>query len=199
MERAYLGNRFEWYSLAWNGLNGRGTFPALRDDPCRFQKHFGDLLQPWRRDEGAYALVVGQVPGDASLQGRDMGEWYNSIAVQCADAYGKPVWFREHPEAQRRGINRTVPRTVGTLGGPLSAALDSAHICVTFNSNTAVESVLRGIPTVACDRGSMAHEVCGHGPAQRITPDRALWAARLAWKQWRLEEIAAGDPFDETS
>lgn len=38
-ERGYIGDRFKWTSIAWNGLNGRGTFPDYPDDGgARFRR-----------------------------------------------------------------------------------------------------------------------------------------------------------------
>lgn len=64
---------------------------------------------------------------------------------------------------------------------------------VTFNSNTGVEASFAGVPTIATDIGSMAYEVASHSVAEMLRrPDRETWAARLAWKQWRREEMASG-------
>lgn len=197
MERAYLGDRYQWYSLGWNGLNGRADFRGVRDDGgARFREHFGHLMQPWRETPGKYVLLVGQVPGDASLQGRDLSSWYTVSAVTARAAYNMPVLFREHPEARKRGINRNPAYTNPSKAETLAQALADAHVVITFNSNTAVESVLAGIPTVTADEGSMARSVTAHQTSMRVAPDRERWAAQLAWKQWTLTEIARGVPFE---
>lgn len=192
MERGYLGDRFAWTSLGFDGLNGRATFPSAPEDGgARFETHHGELLRPWRSG-GDYVLIIGQVPGDAALGGRDLRGWYAEQAKRAALEYHLPVIFRPHPLAPRRGPVYPVPGTIQHKG-PLSEALARAAVVVTYNSNTAVESVLAGVPTIAMDRGSMAYEVCAHAIGETlITPDRRAWAHALAWKQWRLEEIASG-------
>ncbi len=192
MERAYLGDRFAWTSLGWNGLNGRARF-APRDDPERFDQHFRHLLKPWKAEgEGAYVLLIGQVPGDASLGGMDLTTWYRNSAEQAKAAYGLPVVFRPHPQAVKMQIAKAV-RGTKTNAGTLADAMAGAAVVLTFNSNTAVESVLAGVPTVAADMGSMAYAMCGHKIGERVTPDREQWAARLAWCQWTMDEIKSGD------
>jgi hypothetical protein len=190
MERGYLGDRFAWTSLGWNGLNGRARFPML-SDPSRFEQHFGAALKSWKHG-GDYVLLIGQVPGDASLGGTDLSRWYRSTAAAAARAYGLPVAFRDHPKALERGIRQIVPGATG-LGGDLDSALAGAAVAMTFNSNTAVEAVLAGCPAVTLDRGSMAWPVAGHAVDELVRPDREAWAARLAWCQWSMAEIRSGE------
>lgn len=199
MERGYLGDRHRWTSLALNGLNGRATFPPPPADshPSRFQQHHGHLYRPWRTG-GQYALVIGQVPGDASLQGRDLyaaGGFYETMARRCVELYNLPAYFRPHPLTLKRGGAQEI-RGASTLGGSLEEALAGAALVVTFNSNTGVESLLAGVPTVVSDVGAMSWEVALHElPASLDVPEpagRRDWAEALAWKQWELEEIKSG-------
>lgn len=192
MERGYIGDRFAWSSMGWNGLNGRATFYP-RDDPSRFAGNFSPLMRPWKEaGTGRYVLIIGQVPGDASLGGIDLSRWYDeSVKLACA-AYYLPVVFRPHPQAVKRGIAKTLGGT-RTHGATLADALSGAEAVITYNSNAAVESVLAGVPTIAADIGSMAYAMCGHKIGERITPDREQWAARLAWCQWKMDEIKSGE------
>ncbi len=195
MERGYIGDRFAWYSLGWNGLNGRADFRGIREDGgARFKSM--STLQPWRTSPGQYALLIGQVPGDMSLQGRDLSAWYIAAAVTARAAYDMPVQFREHPECLKRGINRNPGYTDKCKAKTLDEALADAHVVVTFNSNTGVDALLAGIPvTVADPAGAMAHPVSSTHVAERKMPPREDWAYRLAYKQWSLVEIARGAPF----
>lgn len=192
MERGYVGDRFAWTSIGWNGLNGRATFPtAPEDGGARFHKHHGHLLKPWRTD-GDYVLLIGQVPGDASLRGRDLRPWYAHMARRAREAYGMPVMFRPHPQAYKRGGVFTVPGA-SMQHGSLQEGLTRAAVVVSYNSNATVDAVLAGVPTIATDEGSMAYEMCAHDIGQPLMrPDRERWAHQLAWKQWTLLEISSG-------
>lgn len=183
MERGYLGDRFAWTSLAWNGLNNRGTVPEVPGDGGeRFNANFSGLLKP-ENHAGSYALIIGQVPGDMSLQGRDLGRWYASQAKSLA--VDMLVMFRPHPLASRRGPVKPVPGAV-MLRGDLAPALAGASVVATYNSNTGVDALLAGKNVTVADCGSMAWGVT----------DRETWAHRLAWRQWTLEEIASGFALD---
>lgn len=197
MERGYVGDRFQWYSLGWNGLNGRATFPPAPDDSGRrFREHHGHLLKPWRaRGTGKYVLLAAQVPGDASLRGVDLMPWYSRVAAAATRVYNLPVLFREHPRATELGYRNRSPSYTERCIGTLAEALAGAEVCLTYNSNTAVDAVLAGVPTVVDNRGSMAWSVASARVGEIVTPAREPWAHDLAWKQWRLEEIARGIPF----
>jgi hypothetical protein len=69
-----------------------------------------------------------------------------------------------------------------TIKGGLSDALAGAELVVTYNSNTAVDALLAGKLIHAEDEGSMAWG----------WKDRAEWAARLAWRQFSMDEIRSG-------
>lgn len=189
MERGYLGDRFHWTSLAWNGLNGRATFPEYPADSSRFEKHFS--MQPWKQG-GDYVLIAGQVPGDASLQGINLMPWYTDAARKAREAYGLPVLFRPHPQVAARGYKQKPGHTEPSTG-TLAEALAGAAVVITWNSNTGVDSVLAGVPTVTGDEGSMAREVTGHEIGEMVRPDREAWAHRLAWRQWTMDEIVSGE------
>jgi hypothetical protein len=179
MERGYIGDRMGvWSSLAWNGLNGHGKVAHIPDDGgARFNRCHPGALKEWN-PSGDYALIVGQVPGDSALYGKDLSGWY---AAQAAKDWGMPVYFRPHPLAHRRGPVKSVPGAP-KLDGDLREALTGAACVVTYNSNTAVDSLLAGKPTYVDDPGSMAWEV----------EDRETWAHRLAWRQWTIDEFADG-------
>lgn len=188
-ERGYLGDRFKWTSVAWNGLNNYGDF-CLPEKVSfdRFEQNF--TMKPWRHN-GDLIVVMGQVPGDMSLRGRDLTEFYTDAGKRLAAIHKKEVVFRPHPVGVERGCNFR-PR-LKHVYGDLQETLDKAFMVVTFNSNAGVDAVINGIPALSFDKGSMAYEVTGHKFSDRITPDREDWAARLAHCQWTPDEITNGD------
>lgn len=195
-ERGYVGDRFYWTSVGYDGLNGRADFLAYSKDDSRKKMllaHCPDLLKPWRGVSGSYVLVMGQVPGDASLAGIDIFSWYTDTVALLRRA-GHEVRFRYHPLAVRA---RAIPGTI-TARGSLEDAFAGAKWVVTYNSNSAVDAILAGIPTITTDIGSMAWSVTEHHPCQitQDEPDRETWLNDLAWCQWSPEEIRNGDFWD---
>jgi hypothetical protein len=197
LERGYIGDRFAYTSLGWNGLNGHAQFPAAPEDFGARFKEMGKL-QPWSAPgSGSRILILGQVPGDASLQGRDMMPWYEEMAAKAAARYPSlPIYFRPHPKAVEKNIHREVRGAITCQARTLDQALATAAFTICFNSNSSVDSILAGIPCIVGDRGSMAWEMCAHDfPAPAVEwprPDREKWAHSLAWRQWRIDEIISG-------
>jgi len=188
LERGYVGDRFAWSSVSFGGgLNGRATFRGPLHDASRWERHFSPLMRPWRRRDG-YVLIMGQMPGDMSLYRlKPRALW--TEAARALQARGHDVRFRPHPLSGGvclPGV-ATLPATM-----PLADALAGAAFVVTINSNAGVDAVLAGVPTVTLDEGAMAWPVTGHAMAMPPVPDRAAWATALAWKQWRMDEIASG-------
>ena len=188
IERGYLGDRLrEWYALGWNGLNGAADF--VNDDvpPDRWETLWRPQMQPWR-DGGDYALVIGQVPGDMALRGLGIYSWAERVALEARRRFGK-VYFRPHPQDKRARDIQACP----TMPGSLAEAFEGAEVVITYNSNTAVDAVMAGIPAVACGPGSMAHAVTSRGiSAPLFTGDREDWGRRIAYAQWNPTEIRDG-------
>lgn len=186
LERGYVGDRFAWTSVSFGGrLNGRAEFRGPFSDGTRWERHFAHLMQPWQKRETGDVLIMGQVDGDMSLSGANIQVFYATAAQAFTEA-GYPVRRRSHPLAKH-----------GSIIPPLAADLALARAVVTFNSNSAVDAVLAGIPTIAVDRGSMAWDVTGHDlGVLPPTPDRTAWAHALAWKQWTKDEMASGACWD---
>lgn len=191
LERGYLGDRLNvWTSAGYDGLNGFADFLNAGKGPERFNEHYGpDFLKPWRESpKGNLVVIMGQVRGDASLRGMNIDMWYRQVAERLQRC-GHRVGFRPHPLFKSAVPNaKVIP-----LEGTLEEALARAKWVVTYNSNSGVNAVVAGVPTVTCDRGSMAWTVSGHDPAvPPPIPDRAAWAARMAWAQWKMDELESG-------
>lgn len=191
IERGFIQPRNEWFTLTVDGFNGRGMFAPARDEGERFQQYFAHHLKPWREDEGEYALVIGQVPGDSALHGTDIVSWAQQKANELL-RLGQRVIYRPHPLAFT-----PCPKGAELSSRSLDQDFAQASCVVTFNSTTAVEAVLAGIPTVISDIGSVAYPMASHEidePLRR--PDRTAWCHDLAWRQWKLEELADGTAWE---
>lgn len=182
-ERAYLGDRFYYTSIGWNGLNGHADF-------CLSGKEIKKGvwgLKKWH--DGKYIVIMGQVCGDASLQGKNLTLDYQQWARDAEKHYNMPVYFRPHPNGERGNFKPDIP----VIEGELDTVLANAHLVLCYNSNSSVDAVIAGVPCITFDKGSMAYEVTGHSIYDRIKPDRSKWLAALSNCQWTPEEIKNGD------
>jgi hypothetical protein len=188
-ECGFIGNRLEACSLGWNGLNGRANFCIPAEPSLKRFESFAEI-KPWK-SSGNCIIIMGQVPGDASLRGKNLAPWYLALAKNLNSIYKLPVLFKPHPSCikQRRHYSLELPYFTGTA----QEAYTHAKYIAVWNSNSAVESVLAGCPTWTFDKGSMAWEVTGHKiTSPPPTPERLQWAARLAYCQWSPQELRSG-------
>lgn len=193
MERGYIGDRFKYTSMGYNGLNGKAEHHAQDMPHDRWQVH-RHLLKPWH--DGNYVLIMGQVAGDASIAHTDIIGWYKRTYETCKFVFGDdmPIYFRPHPCS--RVMAPELPH-LRVLAGDLKESLSRAHCAVVYNSNSGVDAVLAGTPIIACDRGTMAWPMARHTFGTVMNkPDREQWAADVCYCQWRDDEIEDGTAWD---
>lgn len=191
MERGYFGDRFKFYSLGYDGLNGRADFCNASMPGDRWHKHGADL--PVWKTGGQFVLVMGQVLGDAALAHVNYRAWQEKAVVDAAK-YGLPVYFRRHPHPRARadGTHLRVPISKATLEEDLARAA----VVITLNSNSGVDAALAGVPVVTGDIGAMARDVSAHKVGDLARPCRRQWTHNLAYAQWLLDEIRSGEAWD---
>jgi hypothetical protein len=194
MERAYLLDRYEWVSLGWNGLNGKARWPYPTDD-SRWRRYFYGSMKPWNSlesttdKETGYVLVLGQVPSDTACRHIHFESWVGNI-TSALKLKGWTVVFRPHPQAQNVRVSTQV---IVSKDQTLEYDFSGAAFAVTFNSNSGVDAVMHGVPTITMDNGSMAWDVTSHDlDDPLVVPDRTIWGTAIAWKQWLPEEISDG-------
>lgn len=188
MERGYIGDRTKYTSLGFNGLNGRADFGSPDNPSDRWEKH-GFSMAPWREPHtGEYVLIMGQVPGDQSIQHIDVRSLLHAVADSIKHL---PVCYRPHPLAHETWAPASV------YYGTLQDALAGAERVITINSNSGVDAVLAGVPTVTLDEGSMAWPVTSHDiSAPLCYVNRMQWAYNMAYTQWTEGEIRSGEAWE---
>lgn len=214
IERGFI-KRDIYHSIGWNNMNGYAFFNNAKSPSDRWDK-LGVDLKPWRTD-GKKILITGQVPWDGNVQNLYTEEenknwssvvnaylgWLNNL-YKTLDGlgYGKNIIFRKHPAISGENSSLDIesriliPREKWSSGLTLEEDLEDAKVLVTYNSNSAVNSVINGVPVVVFDQGSMAWPVAGKliKNVKRVrTPKRVQWAYNLAYTQWSLEEIGNGE------
>lgn len=173
-------------SNRWPKLSGQLGLPALR---------------PFRTG-GRHVIVIGQVPGDASLRGADIYQWMFDTCVTLKQITERPIIVRPHPLAktfESSGLRQSLGRIgvlIDDIARPLSATLEDAWVVVTYSSGAAVDALLAGVPAIAVSPASFAWEVTDHDLESVVHPtlhSRSDWLDRLSAAQWCADEIARGD------
>jgi len=196
LERGYLLDRLSWTSCGFDGLNGYANFCNKNSPSDRWNLYYKDLLKPWRRNyKGNYVLIMGQVTNDAAVKHIDIEAWYLNTFLKLRE-HDFNVAFRPHPK-MRFKTRFEIMGLCPILRNSLEESLAKAKWVVTLNSNSGVDSVLAGIPTVTIDEGAMAWGVTGHDCAKPPPmPSRRQWSYDMGYTQYTYEEIASGLMWD---
>lgn len=141
----------------------------------------GIELRPWR-ERGTHVLVCAN--RSFGVAERIMHpDWAERCARRLSKETSRRVVIRKHPgnDAPRR---------------PLSDDLVGAWAVFVWSSSVAVHSLVAGVPTFI---EASFHSVKGASARGRVDapecPDRLPNFERMAWGQWRLDEVERGDPF----
>ena len=194
VESAFV-HRGDYFQLGLNGQAGEADFKNDGVPGDRWRKL--RLAYPRLRHKPTGTVVVcGQVPWDVQVQNTNHNTWCKAT-VDWFQARNVPVAFRPHP----RMVNH--PRE--NYGVPLlrqdrrsfSDTAKDARAFVTWNSTSAVDALLHGVPVVTFDPGSIAWGITQHDYADAVTPtwpdNVEQWCNELAYTQWTPAELASGE------
>lgn len=167
--------------------------------------------QGWRNNASGHILLALQLPGDASLRGVDINDWAFNAIKSIRSVTDRPIVIRNHPLASGRAMkdHEDLARQVllNSISGlkfsdgsvvPWQNDLQNAYCTVTFTSGLAIDSVLAGIPTVACDNGNFAWPFSTHYLEQIQSLQMAdsdtinTWLRHLAMCQYSVQEMQTG-------
>ena len=201
------------WRIGVNGfLNASAHWPDLAAHVAdRKLMEWGVEWSGWQSNPEGHIVIALQLPGDASLRGIDINDWAYETVSEIRKHTDKPIVIRNHPLCSQRAFNdhtelaaRLMMSGIDRLRFsdgyliPWEQDLENAYCTVTYTSGLAVDSVLRGIPTVACDPGNFAWGVSTNSAGEILSlkmPDSATmmnWLRQLAGCQWSTEEMRDG-------
>jgi hypothetical protein len=191
------------------GINGflfdTGTFNRGDHPSDRWEKIQKDLhidIQPWR-STGDRIIIALQLPGDASLRGENITKWCYESAVNVRQYTNQPIEVRT-PQLPRSYDQQYITPllkipNLSFQDGRKVKLLDSfknTHATITYSSGYAVDSVVNGIPTIACNPGNFTYNISSNLLKDINDPrmvDRSKWLANLSYSQWHRSEIESGE------
>jgi len=215
MERGYVGDRFHWTSLGYNGLNGHADFcntnieSVDRWDKLFSQYHVRQYWKPIETNKPSTILLAAQILADASI--KHLRVSYQAVLTKLLKVLPQDanVVFRDHPLNKSRNSgtmqlnlsdqDKKRVRISNSKDSLYDLLLKEIDVTVVMNSNTAVDSLLHGVPVITLAKGSMVEGFSGCDYSQvndPPRPDLTEWTKRIAYTQWSPEEIANGDAWD---
>jgi len=161
------------YRITRNGRQWQGDLDRLWPDD-RFRALRLDV-SPWR--EGRNVLVAPLSAHVGRFLGIDTHRWLETVLREVQRHTDRPVFIKKKDE------------------GDIRTVLRDCHVLVTFDSMSAMEALLFGVPVCVLD------EQCALFPlstrlAEIETPfrgERERLFHALAYQQWTLKEIESGE------
>lgn len=203
----------QYWRVGINGfLNQDAVWPIVPKTMLTERlKNFGVHWQGWNNDQDGHVLVALQLPGDASLRGADINAWALDVVNTVRSKTQRPIVIRSHPLASVRAFEdhwelakkimfNKIQNVSFSDGAERTWAkdLEGAYCTVTYSSGLAVDSIIAGIPTVACDPGNFAWafstrfvdeiEDIQMPGADVVVP----WLEHLSGIQWSQQEMRLG-------
>lgn len=197
LERGYLGDRYNWTSCGFNGLNGEADFLNNQVGPERWDNIFSKIIEvkEWKKN-GEYALLTGQVSNDASVRQYKIYDIYTSLIKQL-NYMNIPVVFREHPLSKTKFSSDINLKYIKDTNKNIVDTLANARLTLTINSNAGVDSLVNGVPVFSLDKKSMVYKYSSHSLQSGLFyPDRLPWLHRMSYTQWLPSEIENGDTWE---
>lgn len=218
IETALLGRRTDrensHYRIGVNGfLNQDAEWPEFDADRGNTRLARLDVSWPgWQNDPDGHIVVCLQLPGDASLRGADINDWAYRTIRQIRTQTDRPITVRCHPLVSNRGFEshadilyrvvlEQIPNITFSDGAERSWLDDitGAWCTVTYTSGLAIDSVVAGIPTIACDPGNFAWSISSNDPRAvsdlRYEAEHRIleWMQHLALCQWNQDEMRSSE------
>lgn len=186
-------HRGEYYQVAWNGFAGTGDHCAKKSPPDRFNK-LCIARQPMTYRKDGKVILCAQLPRDTQVQNFNYIHWVQKT-FSALQRKGHDVLFRPHPrdkEIEQFKIHHSFHDT----NKRIAKTLLTAKAVVTYNSTSAVDSLICGIPPVASHPSSIAYPVSHNDISQigKTLNEKKIeqWFYDLAYSQWTLDEMREG-------
>jgi capsule polysaccharide export protein KpsC/LpsZ len=188
LERGYI-DRMNFASVNLNGLNGRSELNLTEfEGICDRRIKHNWFVKP-RIQKGREVIVIGQVNGDASLEGKDAHMWALD-ALKFFEAKGYAPVFKPHHLDNQRPYGCNEFQGYPIFDGDLNKAIEQACFFVTYSSNAGVDAWLNNVPAVAESPVSMLYK--WQTPVGYCL-GLNRWLNDLSFRQYNKEEMAKGD------
>ncbi len=173
--------KYERFSISINGVHGNSV-PVLGN--ARLPERPHPELQPWRPEGSGHVIQLatgGALPDPTAVRAAasNLPEDWDRFAVDKARKIwpDKEIVLRYHP----RGLPKGAPKPP-----PLRDTFDETYCSVTYGSNTAVQTIIAGVPTVVEATRCVAYSVAT--PEYKIfrSSDREAWIHDLSYREYDM-------------
>lgn len=164
-------------------------------------------------NRGSNIYVLLQRFFDASLKGsqkfrpKKYFEWLESVLIELEKETDKKIIIRPHPGSLNDQVELNLieefkkniknERLVFDYQKKsLFEVLDDAFATITYNSGSAIDSLLYGVPNISYDSGSHVYSIVPHkckNIDKLMMPNIEQWLFNVAHVDWNLDELRKGE------
>lgn len=165
----------------------------------------------WKNHKEGNILILLQLPGDASLRGQKLSEWFIDTVKFIRSLTERNISVRFHPAMSDKGRAEFFSEIYtlifenyknifwqNGISKTLEQELSESGICVSYSSGSCVDAILKGVPCITADEGSFAYSLSSHRLDRINSPKLASreeiknWLDCLANSQWNEQEMIEG-------
>jgi hypothetical protein len=196
-----------WVKLVWNSIfmdEGIHPYTPSYDRWDYLSKKYKITIHDYKR-RGPAILFNLQMPHDAALNRLSFNnikyeEWCLQLLNLIRKKSDRPIIIRRHPLENSVETflkkNLSISNIEYSQNRNFYEDLDRSWCMISYNSTSAVESVLYGTHTICLDSSAFAWEVSGN-KLEDIEVDlevnRSAWLKKIAFMQWEISELYDSD------
>lgn len=211
-------NDYSFYRVGVDGfLNNDGKFyqsENIDKNRLRLLKSSGLYIKDftgWKDHKSGSILILLQLPGDASLRGQRLSEWFLETVEKIRSQTSREITVRFHPAMSDRGRSeffseigdlffKNYQNIVWSNGIdiPLDKDFERSGICISYTSGSCIDAVLHGVPVISMDEGNLAYPISSRRiediPNPKLVSALEVneWVLALANSQWNEQEMLNG-------
>lgn len=211
-------NDYTFYRVGVDGfLNNAGVFyqeETLDRNRIQLLKNSGLHIKDftgWKNHQVGSILILLQLPGDASLRGQSLSEWFLETVDKVRMNTEREIIVRFHPAMSEKGRSeffseirdlffKNYKNIIWSDGIEFSLEDDfkRSGICISYTSGSSIDAILYGIPVIAMDEGNLAYPISSRriedisNPKMVSEDEVQKWMLSLANSQWNEQEMLNG-------
>lgn len=201
----------KWVKLVWNSIfmdEGILPYDSTYDRWKYLSEKYNIKVFDFKR-RGPAILFNLQLPSDAALNRLTFNnvkysQWCLDTLIQIRKISDRPIIIRKHPleNLVKNSVENFLKENLNISNVEYSSNqnfYDDLNRCwcmISYNSTSAIESILYGTHTICLDSSAFAWEVSGkilEDIEIDLKIDRNNWLKKISFMQWQLDELE--DPY----
>lgn len=191
IDHAYFNSGYAkptWMRITKNGFVQNAI---VSNDPSRWNKFFQTPLQPYLYKNRKSILIL--PPSDAVAKVFGAQSWLPRIAQKIKQHTNRPLIIRHKPGPILNDNLITLKGRSNYDYPPMDEIWPKVYCVVAFNSNMAVDALIRGIPVITTPYSAtwpISNKV--EAIENLIEFDRSALFSSLSWGQYNIDEMRSG-------